>query len=167
LRFYITSRPVPISRPSRTGPRGKRDLKKGNSYTIYREFLGIDIGEEIDTVRVRRYERLPTVMSKEETLRVLGALNEVRNLMGMLLYISGLRFMDCVLLRVQSIDFRRSHIINRDDKGAKDRVTVLPKSVNIAFPTTVHGIRLEYVAPCRIFISLSFSNEHRTYGVGH
>ena len=48
--------------------------------------------------------------------------------MTSLMYGAGLRLMECLRLRVQDIDFDRNEIIVRDDKGAKDRVTMLPES---------------------------------------
>ena len=46
-----------------------------------------------------------------------------------LLYGSGLRLMECLRLRVKDIDFAAKHIIVRDGKGFKDRVTIMPESV--------------------------------------
>ena len=39
--------------------------------------------------------------------------------------------MECLRLRVQDIDFSRKEILVRDGKGAKDRITMLPESLNI------------------------------------
>lgn len=46
--------------------------------------------------------------------------------MAGLLYGSGLRLMECVRLRVKDVDFGQKHLVVRDGKGQKDRVTVLP-----------------------------------------
>ena len=46
-----------------------------------------------------------------------------------LLYGSGIRLMECHRLRIKDIDFSEKHIIVRDGKGFKDRVTILPESV--------------------------------------
>jgi site-specific recombinase XerD len=48
--------------------------------------------------------------------------------MGTLLYGAGLRLMDCLRLRVKDLDFGYGQIVVRDGKGAKDRITMLPKS---------------------------------------
>jgi len=50
--------------------------------------------------------------------------------MAGLLYGSGLRLMECVRLRVQDVDFGYAHVVVRDGKGGKDRVTMLP--INLA-----------------------------------
>ena len=44
-----------------------------------------------------------------------------------LLYGSGLRLMECLRLRVKDVDFGQGHIVVRDGKGQKDRVTLLPE----------------------------------------
>jgi integron integrase len=44
--------------------------------------------------------------------------------------------MECVRLRVKDVDFAQAHIVVRDGKGAKDRVTMLP--VNLAAPLQRH-----------------------------
>ena len=49
--------------------------------------------------------------------------------MARLLYESGLRSIECLRLRVKDVDFFVGHIIVRDRKGFKDRVTVLPHAV--------------------------------------
>ncbi len=50
--------------------------------------------------------------------------------MAKLLYGSGMRLMECVRLRVKDLDFEANQIVVREGKGFKDRVTVLPESVN-------------------------------------
>ena len=37
--------------------------------------------------------------------------------------------MECLRLRVKDVDFGQNHIVVRDGKGQKDRVTVLPGSL--------------------------------------
>ena len=94
---------------------------------LYREVLHQDLGPT-DALRARRPRRLPTVLTKEETLRLIGCLSGAHQLMAKLLYGSGLRLMDCLRLRVKDLDFERRAIIVREGKGGQDRVTVLPDS---------------------------------------
>jgi len=49
--------------------------------------------------------------------------------MAKLLYGSGLRVSEVLRLRVKDIDFGQSQILVRDSKGNKDRVTMLPQSL--------------------------------------
>jgi integron integrase len=46
--------------------------------------------------------------------------------MASLLYGTGMRLMECLRLRVKDVDFGYRHILVRDGKGGKDRVTMLP-----------------------------------------
>ena len=95
---------------------------------LYREVLHQDLGA-IDALRARRPKRLPTVLTKEETLRLIGCLSGTHQLMAKLIYGSGLRLMECLRLRVKDLDFDHRAIIVRDGKGAEDRMTVLPDSL--------------------------------------
>lgn len=96
---------------------------------LYREVLQLDLDRSIDAVRAKRPKRLPTVLTKEETRKVLECLSGTHQLMAKLLYGSGLRLMECMRLRVKDIDFAQRQIIIRDGKGMKDRVTMLPDSL--------------------------------------
>lgn len=53
---------------------------------------------------------LSRVMSKEETLRAMSALDGLQKLMSMQVYGSGLWLMECLRLRVTHIDFQRNQI---------------------------------------------------------
>lgn len=53
-------------------------------------------------------------------------------LMARLLYGTGMRLMECVWLRVDDVDFALHQITVRDGKGGKDRVTMLPRSLEMA-----------------------------------
>jgi len=95
---------------------------------LYREVLHQDL-DHIDALHAKKPQRLPTVLTRDETLRVIGGMKGVHQLMAKLLYGSGLRLMECVRLRVKDIDFAQQQLIVRDGKGEHDRVTLLPDSV--------------------------------------
>jgi integron integrase len=97
---------------------------------LYRHVLRRDLDEQtIDAVRARKPKRLPVVLTKEETRRVIGLLSGTHRLMVKLLYGSGLRLRECLRLRVKDVDFEQQRIVVRDGKGGKDRVTVLPETL--------------------------------------
>jgi integron integrase len=101
---------------------------------LYGHVLGLELGR-LDAVRARRPRRLPTVLSCEEVGRVLDAIaggNGAFHLMVSLLYGAGLRRKECCALRVQDVDVSRRQIVVRQGKGAKDRVVMLPRSVQAA-----------------------------------
>ena len=45
------------------------------------------------------------------------------------MYGTGLCILETLRLRVKDVDFQRREIFVRDGKGAKDRITVLPRAV--------------------------------------
>ena len=96
---------------------------------LYREVLKQDLEGPIDSVRAKKPKRLPTVLTKEQVLRLIGFLQGTYQLIVKLLYGSGMRLGECLRLRVKDIDFARCQIIVRDGKGMKDRVTVLPNAL--------------------------------------
>jgi integron integrase len=80
-------------------------------------------------VRSQRPVRMPTVLTRAEVARLLAAMRETKWLMASLLYGSGLRLRECLTLRVKDVDFEYRQIVVRDGKGAKDRVTMLPRAL--------------------------------------
>ena len=97
---------------------------------LYRHVIGCNVGDLGEVIRARKPERLPVVMTREEVKAVLANLTGEKRLMASLMYGAGLRLMECLRLRVQDIDFSRNEILVRDGKGAKDRITMLPESLN-------------------------------------
>jgi integron integrase len=95
---------------------------------LYREVIHKEI-EPILLSSAKRPDRLPTVLTQQEVLRVINHLGGTHKLMAQLLYGSGLRLMECVRLRVKDIDFEYKTVTVRDGKGEKDRVTPLPETV--------------------------------------
>jgi len=69
------------------------------------------------------------VLTREETLGLLAQMQGTKWLMASLLYGAGLRLRECLKLRVKDLDFGYHQIVVRDGKGAKDRVTLLPESL--------------------------------------
>jgi integrase len=96
---------------------------------LYRNVLQKDLAIPIHALRAKPSEHLPTVLSKEETARILSGMQGLHQLMAKLLYGCGLRLMECMRLRVKDIDFEQSQIIIREGKGEKDRTTMLPSSL--------------------------------------
>ena len=96
---------------------------------LYKEVLAIDLPWLKDVTRAKRPQRMPVVLTRDETRAVLDRMAGVYGLMARLLYGTGMRLMECVRLRVKDVDFARREILVRDGKGAKDRVTMLPDSV--------------------------------------
>lgn len=96
---------------------------------FYKHVLGRDPGEFKDLARPKRRRRMPTVLSQEEAVRLLGCMRGRYHLMGGLLYGSGLRLMECLRLRVKDLDFERGTVTVQDGKGGKSRVVPLATSL--------------------------------------
>lgn len=96
---------------------------------LYRYVLERDVSELGSVVRARQRVRLPVVMTCAEVKLVLNALPSDERLVPAMLYGTGLRLMECLRLRVKDIDFAGHEIVVRDGKGAKDRRTMLPKTL--------------------------------------
>ncbi|NQT56935.1 MAG: integron integrase [Desulfobacteraceae bacterium] len=109
---------------------------------LYREVLKCPLEGRIDAVRSQKKQRLPVVMSKEETHRVLSAMSGTTQLMAKLLYGSGLRLMECMRLRVKDIDFELNEIRVHSGKGDRDRLVPLPESIKTALKTHIERVKL-------------------------
>jgi integron integrase len=96
---------------------------------LFREILRIAIDHLSQTVRAKRGQRLPVVLSVEEVQEIFKHVEGTDLLILQLLYGSGLRLMELARLRVKDIDFSASLILVRNSKGDKDRTTMLPESV--------------------------------------
>ena len=96
---------------------------------LYQRVLGQQLPWMDEIVRPRSDTRLPVVLAHDEVARVLAALDVEHRLFGQLLYGTGLRLLEGLRLRVKDIDFARRAIIVREGKGSKDRVVMLPASL--------------------------------------
>jgi integron integrase len=108
---------------------------------LYREVLEIDLPWLDNLSRPKKPKRLPTVLSQSEVEKLLITLSGTHGLMARLLYGTGMRLMECVRLRVKDVDFDQGEILIRDGKGAKDRVTVLPRSLAPALREHLQRVR--------------------------
>jgi integron integrase len=96
---------------------------------LYKEVLGQPLEFLDQLVYAKRPTRLPVVLSREEVATLLEHLVPPWQLMAQLLYGAGLRLMECVTLRIKDVDCERHQLTVRRGKGAKDRVALLPRSL--------------------------------------
>jgi integrase len=108
---------------------------------LYREVLGRPLAGLGRIPRPRARTRLPVGLTPPEVERVLAGLKGVANLVGGLLYGSGLRLMECLTLRVKDVDLERGELRIRRAKGAKDRVTVLARAARGPLAEHLEGVR--------------------------
>jgi integron integrase len=96
---------------------------------LYRRVFAVDLPWLDDVVRARKPARLPVVLTPNEVRRLLDGLDGASRLMAATMYGTGMRLLECCRLRVKDVDFERRHIVVREGKGSKDRVTMLPDSL--------------------------------------
>lgn len=89
---------------------------------------------EIGRPHVQR--RLPVVLTQQEVAAVPAGLERAEHrVLGSLLYGTGLRITEALQLRVKDVDFDHGAIVVRDGKGGKDRVVMLPKTLEAGLRT--------------------------------
>lgn len=113
---------------------------------LYREVLKRDLPFIDHIERAKRSRTLPVVFTRSEVQSVLARVDGTHHLIASLLYGGGLRLMEAVRLRVKDIDFERTEITVREGKGAKDRVTMLPRSMIHSLQIHLKRVRLLHQA---------------------
>ncbi len=111
---------------------------------LYREVLGVDLPWLEKVTRAKVPRRLPVVFDRTEVRSLLHRLDGREWLMASLLYGTGMRLMECVRLRIKDVDFARNEIVIRNGKGAKDRMTMLPRSLSDALARQIERARAEH-----------------------
>jgi integron integrase len=98
---------------------------------LYREVLEIELPWLDNATRAKKPERLPTVLSRGETTKLLDAIgtDTPSALVVRLLYGTGMRLMEGLRLRIKDVHFEKRQIHVRGGKGGKDRVTMLPDTL--------------------------------------
>ena len=116
---------------------------------LYKEVLDLELPWLDRVEKAKAPARLPVVLTRDEVSSVLSRLHGIHELIGRLLYGTGMRITEGVRLRVKDVDFSRHEILIRDGKGFKDRVTMLPIAiaaqlrVQVALSREVHRADLD------------------------
>ena len=100
--------------------------------------------DNIQAVRADRPVRVPVVLTRDETRRVILAMSGTTQLVVKLLYGSGLRQLEALRLRVQDVDFEMKQVTVRDGKGAKDRYTTLAEALIPVLREHLEKVRLRH-----------------------
>ncbi len=115
---------------------------------LCREVLGLELADMHKTVRAKRGERLPVVLSVEETRRLIEAATGKDRLYVQLIYGTGMRLKEAVRLRVQDIDFDGGMVFVRGGKGDKDRSTMLPEAVKLLLGAHLEEVKKLHEKDC-------------------
>jgi integron integrase len=111
---------------------------------LYRDVLGIKLDWLDGVVRAKRPKLLPVVLTRDEVTAILMHLSGTNLIAAMLMYGAGLRLLECLTLRVKDIDFGYRQITVREGKGNKDRVTILPASVEPRLKLHLEDVRIQF-----------------------
>jgi integron integrase len=95
---------------------------------LYGELLNIELGQ-LTYATARARQKLPTVLSFEETRAFLGCFEGLARLQSELMYGCGLRISDCLSIRIKDVDFKLKTLNVCASKGKKNRTLMLPGSV--------------------------------------
>ncbi|MBL3601312.1 MAG: integron integrase [gamma proteobacterium endosymbiont of Lamellibrachia anaximandri] len=108
---------------------------------LYRDVLEKDLPWLENVTRAKKPQRVPVVLSNEEVQSVLLHLEGTHLLMASLMYGSGLRLMECVRLRIMDVELSGRQLVVRNGKGGKDRVTLLPDSLQNPLKVQIGRVR--------------------------
>lgn len=111
---------------------------------LYREVLEVDLPWLENIASAKTPKRLPVVLTQEEVLSILLQMEGTQQLIGRLLYGTGMRILECLRLRVKDVDFARGEILVRDGKGFKDRVTMLPRALQAPLQEHLRIVKLAH-----------------------
>ena len=111
---------------------------------LLREVLGVEVGVLQNTVRAKRGQHLPTVLSVDEVRGLFDHMTGTSRLMAELLYGGGLRISECCNFRVKDIDFGTNQLFVRSGKGFKDRTTLLPDRLKPQLEAHLQRVRNLY-----------------------
>ena len=114
---------------TKTSPYSAKSQKQAKNALVYvsRHALGLELGDFSGYAEAREYRRPPTVLSTEEVLRLLDAVEKKHRLACELMYRCGLRLNECCQLRVQHLDVGNRRVLVHDGKGGKHREIPLPE----------------------------------------
>ena len=106
---------------------------------LYREVLGVDLPWMQSIGRPQAPRRLPSVLTVDEVQRLLSSIDDdADRLLARLLYGTGMRKLEALSLRTKDVDFDRGVIVIREGKNAKDRVVMLPRSLELDLRAQAH-----------------------------
>lgn len=119
---------------------GTQDQAKCALLFLYQQVLSRELAF-LDVTKASKSERLPVVLSREEIARVLPEFTGLGRLMFLIMYGAGLRHKECRRIRIKDVCFNEGHIIVRNGKGDKDRITVLPQCCRDELLEQVENVR--------------------------
>ena len=110
---------------------------------LYRHVWKLPLDSMETTLRARRSEKLPTVLSGDETAAVLEEVGtrDGAAVLIHLLYGCGLRVSEGLRLRLKDVDLNRGVVEVRGGKGRKDRTVTLPRALEGVLTERLKALR--------------------------
>jgi site-specific recombinase XerD len=155
LHFHSNKQPIDITEEEIRDYLLKTVTKNNYSYSTqnqivnaikfyYEQVLGLE-KKTYWIERPKKEKRLPTVLSREEIVKLIVATNNLKHqvIIG-ILYSAGLRRGELINLRVRDIDFDRKQLWVRGGKGKKDRQTLLSSRIVIAINRYIKEYKPQY-----------------------
>lgn len=103
-----------------------------HAYAALEFFYHKVLDRNLDFSRIdlpKKEHKLPVVLSKEEVIRIINAVKNLKHrLLVELLYSSGLRVSEAVGLKASAIDFQ-GNTVKVNGKGRKERITILSEKL--------------------------------------
>lgn len=96
---------------------------------LYKQVLEVELPWLDGIVRAKPSKHLPTVLTPPEVSRLLLHIPGTPNLICRTLYGAGLRLLEGCKLRIKDVDLGSSILSIRETKSRKDRVAVLPQTL--------------------------------------
>ena len=94
---------------------------------LYRDVLGIDMSSwNIQALRAQERKHIPTVLTKEEVLKIIDELSGIYKLIVQMMYGCGLRMQEALSLRIKDLDFDYDKVYIWNSKSLTDRTVPLP-----------------------------------------
>ena len=111
---------------------------------FYRFCLKIGPGDLSQSLRAKRKRRIPTVLSRDEIIKIFEHMEGINLLMAKLIYGSGMRNNECHNLRIKDIDFEMKLISIKCPKGGDERNTLLPEGIINELQDHIESIKPVY-----------------------
>lgn len=120
-----------------------QDQAKSALLFLYQQVLNRELAF-LDVSRANKPKRLPVVLSRAEITTLLPEFTDLRRLMFLVMYGAGLRHKECRRLRLKDVYFDEGHLVVRNGKGDKDRITVLPGCCREGLLNQVERVRRQH-----------------------
>lgn len=108
---------------------------------LYKNILNHPLKNLNKLKRAKRSVHMPVVLSEKEARLVIEYLEGVPKLIVSLLYGSGMRISEVLRLRVLDLDLSYHQIVIRNGKGQRDRITMLPESLNTEMKSHLQKVK--------------------------